>query len=174
MVYLFLVHNFELVEALATVDVLRRAKIDVTTVSITDEHEVQSSVNVTVQADKLFSECIFDDAEAVILPGGPGTFGILECQLLCDLVVQKYNEKVLVCAICAAPALLYKLGIKVDTTVFPSMKEEVAQYVGGKVVQDGHVITGEAMGASLDFGLAIISYLRSQELADQISTTIVK
>ncbi len=175
MVYLFLADNFELVEALATVDILRRAKIGVTTVSITDSYEVNSSSNVTVKADQLYTECgDFADAEAVVLPGGPGVFGVLEFQPLCDLIVEKYNDKILVCAICAAPAVLYKLGIDVRSTVYPAMAEEVNQYVGGKVVVDGNVITGEAMGASLDFALAIVKHLKGEKSAFEIAQGIAK
>ena len=149
MVYVFLLNNFELVEALATVDILKRAKIEVTTVSITEEKGVNSSSQVRDLADKMLSECDFKHAEAVVLPGGPGVFAALECQSLCDLLVSRYENKELIGAICAAPAVLSKLGIKVASTVYPTLANEIEKYVDEHVVRDGHVITGRSMGHSI-------------------------
>ena len=177
MVYVFLIHNFELVEALGTVDILRRGKLDVTTVSITDRKEVMSSSGVTVMADQIMQDCDFNDlnrVKAFVLPGGPGTAGYLECHTLCNLVYEQYKRGGLVAAICAAPGILDKVGIKVKSTIYPAMKEEIKQYVGGKVVRDGNVITGEAMGATLDFGLEILKYLVNDAAAEAVAISIAK
>ncbi len=174
MVYVFLVQDFELVEALGTVDVLRRAKVDVTTVSITSSKEVLSSTQVYVIADKLYAECDFQDAEAVILPGGPGVSNILECKGACDLFVDLYAMKKLVCAICAAPKVLYGLGINAKCTVFPALKDELPNYVGGKVVREENYITGEAMGATLDFALEIVKCLEGESVAEEVEISIAK
>lgn len=174
MVYLFLTTGHETVEALTSVDLLRRAKIDLTTVSITGSLEVTSSVNITVKADKLFEEIDFSDAEAVILPGGPGTASYLDHQGLCDLVVAHYSKGSLVAAICAAPSVLAKLGIDVKSTVYPTMADQIKDYCGAGVCVDGNVITGEALAASVDFALEIIKYLVNEEAADAVAKGIVK
>ncbi len=174
MVYLFLTTGHETVEALTVVDLLRRAKIEITTVSITGNLEVTSSLGITVKADKLFEEVTFDNAEAVILPGGPGTSSYLEHQGVCDLVVEHYKKGTLVAAICAAPMVLARLGIEVKSTVYPTMIDEIKSYSGEAVIVDGNVITGEALAASVEFALTIIKYLVNEETANQVAKGIVK
>lgn len=174
MVYVFLTAGHETVEALTTVDVLRRAKINVTTVSLTEDLEVTSSLGITVKADTLFAEVEFSDADALILPGGPGTSNYLEHQGVCELVVEHYKAGKLTAAICAAPSILAKLGIEVNSTVYPTMAEEVKHYKDASVVVDGNVITGEALAASVDFALEIIKYLLNEEEADKVAKGIVK
>ena len=174
MVYLFLTTGFETVEALTAVDLLRRANIELTTVSITGSIEVTSSLNVTVKADQLYGDIDFSDAEALILPGGPGTPSYMECQALCELLVKHHQEGKLVAAICAAPTILAKNGILVKSTVYPAMKDEIADYVQQKVCVEGNVITGEALGASVDFALEIIKYLLDEEAANKVALGIVK
>ena len=68
--YLFLSTGFEEIEALTTVDLLRRAKIDVTTVSCEEGQMVMGSHHIQVEADKHYKDCDFRDAEMLILPGG--------------------------------------------------------------------------------------------------------
>lgn len=174
MVYLFLTTGHETVEALTVVDLLRRAKIELTTVSITGEIEVTSSLGITVKADRLFEQVDFSDVDAVVLPGGPGTGSYLEHKALCDLVVEQYEKGNLVAAICAAPSVLAKLGINVKSTVYPTMKEQITQYCDACVCVDGNVITGEALAASVDFALEIIRYILNEEEALKVAKGIVK
>lgn len=174
MVYLFLTTGHETVEALTVVDLLRRAKIEVTTVSITGALEVTSSLGITVQADKVFAEIDYADAEAIILPGGPGTSSYLDHQDLCNLILESYEKGILVAAICAAPSILAKLGIEVKSTVYPALSDEVKHYTGASVSIDGNVITGEALAASIEFSLEIIQYLLNEEAANIVAKGIVK
>lgn len=174
MVYLFLTTGHETVEALTVVDLLRRAKIEVKMISITGELEVTSSLGITVKADDIFENQDFTDAEAIVLPGGPGTSSYLDHPALCDLIVAHYNKGRLLGAICAAPTVLGKLGIKVNSTVYPTLIEEIEQYTGEKVTIDGNVITGEALAASVDFALEIITYLLNKEEANKVAQGIVK
>ncbi len=174
MVYLFLTTGHETVEALTAVDLLRRAKIEVTTVSITGALEVTSSLGITVQADQVFEEIDYADVEAIILPGGPGTSSYLDHQDLCNLIVASYESGKLVAAICAAPSILPKLGIEVKSTVYPTLVDEIKHYTGESVSVDRNVITGEALAASVDFALEIIKYLLNEEEADKVAKGIVK
>ncbi|MFI3237595.1 MAG: DJ-1 family glyoxalase III [Lachnospiraceae bacterium] len=171
-VYLFLVSGFETVEAMTPLDLLRRANIDVKSVSLTDSYEVESSLGVTIKADLLFSMCDFTDAEALILPGGPGVPNLIASKALCDLVLAHYQAGKLTCAICAAPKVLAHIGINVPTTVYPSMIEEVPQYVDRSVVVSDHVITGEGLAASIEFSLEIIKALRGEEIAHTVANSI--
>ena len=173
MVYLFLTNGFETVEALTVVDLLRRAKIDITTVSIEATKEVTSSLDIKVIADKLYDECDFSDLNTLVLPGGPGHMGLFNHIKLATLIKDSYNSNKLICAICAAPVILSKLGIDVESTIFPSMTNEIKYYIPENVCVRNNVITGNALGASIDFSLAIIEYMKDKNLADTIASQIV-
>ncbi len=174
MVYLFLTTGFETVEALTAVDLLRRAKIEVTTVSITEKLEVTSSVGVTVKADQLFSEVKYETAEALVLPGGPGTPSYLEHDELKEVVTKHYSSGKLLAAICAAPTVLEAWGIQVHATVYPALIDKISNYSGERVTIDKNVITGEALASSVDFSLEIITYLRNKEISQSVEKSIVK
>ena len=94
---IFLATGYEEVEMLTVVDMLRRAKISIDMVSITDQKEVTSSHNVTITADKILSEVNFDEAEMLILPGGiPGTPNLRACDLLCEKLKRQKSR----CCLC--------------------------------------------------------------------------
>lgn len=173
MVYLFLTTGHETVEALTVVDLLRRASIPITTVSIEPILQVTSSLDMTITADKLFDDCDFTDLEALILPGGPGHMNLFHHKGLASLITTTYENQNLVAAICAAPKVLASLGIHVRSTIYPSLIEELQDYVPTNVCMDGHVITGNALGASIDFALAIITYLRDKDTALTVANGIV-
>lgn len=173
MVYLFLAQNHETVEALTVVDLLRRAEIPITTVSISEDLTVNSSLNITVVADKTFSDCNFSDATAFVLPGGAGVSNLLEFSPLTDLIKKEYDKKTLICAICAAPKILAKIGINVKSTIYPTMTEEILDYTSDSVCCYENIITGNALGASIDFSLEIIKYLKDVDTANSVSQSIV-
>lgn len=173
MVYLFLAKNHETVEALTVVDLLRRAEISITTVSISDELVVNSSLNIPVVCDKLFKDCDFSDVQALVLPGGAGVSNLLDFAPLTDLIKKEYDKKTLICAICAAPKILANIGINVKSTIYPTMTSEIANYCSDSVCCDGNVITGNALGASIDFSLEIIKYLKDIDTAKKVKEGIV-
>lgn len=173
MVYLFLAKDHETVEALTVVDLLRRAEIEITTVSISEDLEVNSSLKISVVADKLYKECDFSDATALILPGGAGVHNLMAFEPLKDLVKAEYDKKTLICAICAAPMILAKWGIEVKSTIYPTMTEEIKNYTDSNVCVDGNVITGNALGASIDFSLEIIKYIKNYDVAKKVADGIV-
>ena len=85
--YVFFADGFEEIEAIGTVDILRRAGMDVTTVSVKDTHEVTGAHNVTIKADALLQDVTLDNAEWLILPGGmPGAENLHNCQPLQELL----------------------------------------------------------------------------------------
>ena len=66
----FLAEGFEEIEGLTVVDILRRAGIDVVTISVMGQKEVCGSHKITVLADALFEEVNFEEYEGIVLPGG--------------------------------------------------------------------------------------------------------
>ncbi len=173
MVYLFLTSGHETIEALTVVDLFRRAKLPITTVSITSSISVTSSLGITVNADALFEDCDFLDLDALILPGGPGHMSLYEYEPLRNLIVQTHKKEKIIGAICAAPIILETLGIHIKSTIFPTMANQLTHYVDEDVWKDGHIITGRAMGASIPFALTLIKTLSTSDTAIKVSKDIV-
>lgn len=177
--YIFLAPGYEEVEMLTVVDMVRRAKIEIDMVSITDQKEVTSSHNVTVTADKLFSEIDFAEAQMLVLPGGmPGTTNLGAFEPLCrQLQVFAADDDKWVAAVCAAPTVLGQLGILDGrkATCYPSFADKIAcgEYLEQPVVRDGHVITSRGMGTCIEFAGEIITALKDRETADQVKTAII-
>lgn len=160
----------EEIEALTVVDVLRRGKFDVTTVSVSGDKNITSSHNVTFLADKLFSEMNFEEFDGIVLPGGmPGTTNLGQHQELGEVLLKMNGAGKLVAAICAAPSVLGGLGILdgKKATSFPSFSDKLggACYVNEAAVVDGNIITGRGMGAAIDFSLAIVEYFSDEATA---------
>lgn len=172
MVYVFLTTGFELVEAVSPIDLLRRADIQVTTVSITGDLAVESSSGVTVLADMLVADCDFE-AEVLLLPGGPGTSGYLDCQPLLDALLAQHQAGKWIAAICAAPGVLAQIGIQVKSTIYPTLKDQIADYTADSVWVDGNVITANGVGSALDFALVVIAYIKGVDVSKAIAHEVV-
>lgn len=168
MVYVFLTTGFEVMEALAPVDIMRRAGMKLRTVSITGDLQVRSASNVTVTADLLVEDCDFQ-ADMLVLPGGPGTAGYLECQPLLDAVLAQYKAGKWVAAICAAPGILAQIGIHVKSTIYPPMAEQIQNHTTAPVWVDGNVITANAAGSAIDFGLELVAKLQDEATAKDVA-----
>lgn len=177
-VALFLAGGFEEVEALTTVDLLRRANIKVDMVSVNKEKVVEGAHGITVIADQRIREISADSYDALILPGGmPGTIHLGECSELMELLDDYFQKGKLVGAICAAPSLLGKRGLlkEKNACCYPGFEKELigANVSTNKVEVDGNVITSRGVGTAIDFSLAIIQMLLSKEEADKIGKGIL-
>ncbi|NCA78246.1 MAG: DJ-1 family protein, partial [Alphaproteobacteria bacterium] len=107
MIYVHLATGFEEVEALTVVDVLRRASLDVKTVSLTREKEVTGRSEITVMADQWIGDTDYSTGEMIVLPGGqPGATNLLNHEELKERILQYHKEKKYLAAICAAPMVL--------------------------------------------------------------------
>lgn len=172
MFYVFLAEGFEITEALAAVDVMRRAKLDVKTVGVTGSF-VTSSHGITVKPDIDISEMTYDNLEGTVLPGGmPGTRNLENCTAVTDCVRYCYDSGKITAAICAAPSILGHMGILngKKATCFPGFESELAgaDYTGEHVVTDGNVITAKGAGCAVEFGHAIVSLALSKDIADKV------
>lgn len=172
-VYLFLADGFETVEALAPVDVMRRAGINVVTVSIMGRETVISAHGIGVVADALLENSDFSDADAFVLPGGSvGTENLSSCERLRSLICDACDDNKLIAAICAAPMVLGRMGLLdgKKATCYPGCEAELAgaEYTGTAVEQDGNIITACGPAASFAFAFAIVGYLADTEAANVI------
>ncbi len=160
MIYAFLATGFEDIEALAPIDIMRRAGLDVQTVSITGDNTVVSAHGVGVVADTLLSDIDFAQADLLFLPGGlPGSTNLDACEPLRQGIMQHYEAGRPLAAICAAPLVFGHLGILkgVKATCYPGVEGELqgAIYTEALVEQDGLFITGKGPGAAMEFGYTL-------------------
>ncbi len=176
-VCMFFGTGYEEVEALAAVDVMRRAGITVDMVSITGERKVTSSHKVTIEMDCLLEEVDFDSVKMIVLPGGmPGTTNLENCSPLMEQLDKFYAQGKGIAAICAAPSILGHRGMLKGRKAccYPTFESHLD---GAKVTKNPcevseHVITARGMGAAVDFGLAIVARLRDRKTADHIAESI--
>ncbi|MBO7067841.1 MAG: DJ-1/PfpI family protein [Bacteroidaceae bacterium] len=165
MIYVFLATGFEDIEALAPVDIMRRAGLPVETVSITGAEVVESAHAVGVKADKLLAEIDFSKADMIVLPGGmPGSTNLDACTPLTSAISAHYAAGKPVAAICAAPLVFGHLGILQgkNATCYPGVEGELvgAAYTAAIVERDGNIITGKGPAAAFEFGYAIVDYFK--------------
>ena len=176
MIYLFLAYDFEEIEALATVDILRRAGLSVATVSITEELQVKGAHNITVLADKIFSGCDFSDLDVLVLPGGKGHERLNSFGPLNALIRDKYDQGKYVAAICAAPIILSNLGLLKGkrATAYPTSLKKLDTDLKSddSVVVDKNLITAKGAGLSIQFALKIVELLVGAKCAEEIKKEI--
>lgn len=177
-VSLFLADGFEEIEGLTVVDLLRRAGIELETVSVMGRTEIKGTHNITVMADKLFEEADFAESKMLVLPGGmPGTLHLENHEGLQELIRAFDKEEKQLAAICAAPTVFGHMGLLEGrkAVCYPSMEEGLvgAEVLYDGVVTDGHITTARGMGVSIDFALRLIAILCGKENADIIAKQIV-
>lgn len=180
MVYLFLANGFEEVEALCPLDLLRRAGVQVTTVSVGGGDTVVGAHGIAVQAD--MPDTMYRDAkpEMIVLPGGmPGSKNLDESRTVDAALKAAHTSGGYLAAICAAPMVLGKRGYLEGKTAtcFPGFEEYLKGATiaanGVRVVTDGKVITAAGMGVALEFGLALVAALKGKETADELRRAVL-
>ena len=175
MLYMFLENGFEETEALATLDFIRRAKIDIKTVS--DHETVCGAHDIKVKRDISFDGVELDKIKGIILPGGqPGSDNLNSNAKVKEILKYCYENGLLICAICAAPYILGKMGYLkgLKATAYPDYQKDLegAMISDKKAVCDKNFITAMGMGASFDFGYEIVKYFKGEDLAKKIKESI--
>ena len=177
-VLVFLVNGFEEIEAMAPIDLLRRAGIIVDTVSINEDNQVTSSRKIRVLTDKTIDEINFENYEMIVLPGGPGTENYMKSEKLQEKLKEfSVNRKL--GAICAAPTILSALGILngKQAICFPACEPDLikdgAIIVNQDVVKDNNIITSRGAGTAIDFSLSLIEELLGKNKSHEIRKEIL-
>ena len=178
MVYMLLGTGFEETEAIAPLDLLRRAGVQVATVGITGKI-VYGSHNIGIEADILPGEMDLTAMDMIILPGGLGGVASARAskEALDALRFAWENDK-FVAAICAGPTVLADLGITdgKNATCYPGCEEQMGSAImaeNAAAVRDGKLITGTSAGCAIPFGLALVEALKGSEEAQRIAQQIV-
>ena len=177
---IFFADGCEEIEGLTVVDLLYRAGIPCTKVSINDVPEVTSSHEITFRTDTTIADLNFNEYDMLILPGGvPGTPNLRACEKLMEEVVSFYNKGKQIAAICAAPGIFAELGLLkgIPATCNPSrddlLKESGALLSKDNVVVSGSIITSRAMGTAIPFGLAIVAHYLGEDTARALGENIL-
>ena len=178
MVYMLLGTGFEETEAIAPLDLLRRAGVSVLTVGVNGK-TVVGGHGIGVEADILLSEMDLTDLEMIILPGGlGGVASVRASQEAMQALKFAWENGKYVAAICAGPTVLADLGITDGrkATCYPGCEDGMgsAHVVADTAcVEDGKLITGTSAGCAVKFGLQLVSALKGKKMADAIAKQIV-
>lgn len=180
----FFADGCEEIEGLTVVDMLRRAKLDVVSVSVTGSLEIHGSHNITFLTDTTYEQAAADAEEfertfdGIVLPGGvPGTQNLGAHKGVTAAVKNFAASGRLVAAICAAPSVLGENGVLQGkrATCHPGWEDKLAGAVLSEenAVTDGNIITSRGMGTAVDFSLAIIRKLAGEDAVEQVKKGIV-
>ena len=173
-----LAKGFEELEAIAVVDILRRGGVEVVTASMHDVVGVKGAHGVEVVADALFPAVADDDYDAIVLPGGgEGTENLKNSDALFRRLRRQSDEGRLMCAICAAPTVLVDADVVapgIHLTCYPACQMQLDRpWTPAPVVADGNVITGQAPGTAVLFGLVVLKTLAGDRVSQKVAREMV-
>lgn len=176
-VLLFLAEGFEEIEAVAAIDIFRRADIEVLTVSITNDKKVCGAHKVCILADSIFDETDFNSDFLMYLPGGlPGTTNLDNHAGLKQLIAEQITKGNKIAAICAAPSILGKMGILKgkDAVCYPGFENQLMEATISEktVVKAGSIYTAKAAGVTIKFALSIVEDICGKAKATAIEKSI--
>ena len=178
MVYMLLGTGFEETEAIAPLDLLRRAGIDVLTVGINGK-TVYGGHNIGIEADITIDQLDLTSLDMIVLPGGlGGVASIRASKQAMDAIAFAYENGKFTAAICAGPTVLADLGITdgKKAVCYPGCEDAMgsAQIQNVAAVRDGKLITGTSAGCAIEFGLELIRAIKGNETADTVEAQIVR
>lgn len=176
MIYAFFANGFEEVEAITSVDVIRRAGIDIATVGIGSKN-ITGSHGITVVCDLDETQADFDNFDGVLLPGGmPGTLNLEKSSTVNKFLDKAFETDRLICAICAAPSILGHKNMLIGrrAVCFPGFENELngAVVTDSYVETDGNLITAKGMGSAVDFGLAVVEAIMGSATAVNLKASL--
>ena len=162
---IFLADGFEEIEGLTVVDILRRAGIDISMISINGKKKVTGAHGIALDTDEDIVQC------------DPDKLDMLACEKLTEALKKADQEKRGIAAICAAPSVLGDLGfLKGKKAVcYPGFESRLtgAEVLAVPVVTDGHITTSRGMGTAIAFALELTKRLKDEETAKQVGRSII-
>lgn len=172
-VFVHIAKGSEEIEAVAVIDILRRAGLTVKVVSVMKEKEIIGAWDTNIVADLLFDEVDYSQGDMIILPGGgEGTENLAEHEGLSNEIQKYYNQGKWLAAICAAPAVFGKAGVLEGkaATCYPGFEKDLigAEVKGDRIVVDNRIITGKGPGVAFEFSLKIVEVLKGMDVANKL------
>ena len=177
MIYLFLAEGFEETEAIAPLDILRRAELQIATVGV-GRKTVTGSHGIPVVADVMDCEIAPDETcEGIILPGGmPGTLNLEKSETVQRFIDYAVENNLIIGAICAAPSILGHKGILNDkrAVCYDGFETQLfgAQIGEERVCRDGNIVTAVGAGAALEFGFKLTEAFLDTQQANRIKESM--
>ena len=173
MIHILLATGFEEIEAVTTIDILRRCGLEVKILSVTGARMITGAHGIAVNADGLLRKSTIVESECIILPGGmPGVTNLQASDCLRKCTQNQLVQGRLVAAICAAPMALGAWGLLEGKTVtcYPSCQSGLngGKYLRKRVIRDGNLITANGPGSASDFAFEIALALRGEEVVKQV------
>jgi len=168
----------EEIEAVATIDVLRRAGALVTVASV-GKSQVTASRGVNLVADQLISACVHETYDLIALPGGiPGSEHLRDSRELTQILKDQKEKGGYIAAICAAPAVILGHHGLIDSAAVTCHPFFAHQLDGHEVrespvVKDGTLITSRGAGTALQFALTLVEILYGREKAEAVADAMV-
>lgn len=177
-ILLFLAEGFEEIEAVAPIDVFRRAGIDVTTVSVSDKLTVTGAHGIGVNADVIFEKADLSGDFLIYLPGGmPGTTNLDNHTGLKKLIEKQAAKGATIAAICAAPSILGKMGLlkEKEAICYPGFESFLtdAKISSSTIVKSGNILTAKGPGVAIPFALKIVEELNGKDTAQQVANGMI-
>ncbi|MBR3144369.1 MAG: DJ-1/PfpI family protein [Clostridia bacterium] len=172
MVYVFLAEGFEEIEAISPIDILRRGGVEVKTVGVKNS-AIKGAHNITFNTDIRETDIDYKELEAVVLPGGmPGTANLEKSKAVLSAIEYAKENGKLICAICAAPSVIGKMGLLKGKKAicYPGFEKYLkgAQISEQPVVTDGNIITAKGPGAASEFGFSILKAIKGESISSRI------
>lgn len=179
--YIFLAPGVEEIEAMATIDALRRAEIPVVAVAVDTTLQIKGATGQTIVADSLISDIDISEADWLIVPGCvPGAPNLHDSKTVSEMLLEHFNNGGRIASICAGPAVvLAPLGILKGkkATCYPGLGEQInsngGQYVKEKVVTATNLVTSEGPGTTLPFAIEIIRQTKGDKVADDTAASMI-
>ena len=176
MVYVFLADGFEEIEAVTTIDILRRAELDVRIAGV-GGRLVRGAHGITICADAQVEELDTGGVRMIVLPGGmPGTLHLERSESVSRMIDYAAENGVWIAAICAAPSILGHKGLLNGrkAVCYPGFEEQLAgaAVTGSLVETDGRYITANGPGAAVEFALELVARLVSRERAQKLRASL--
>lgn len=174
MIYMFLAPGFEEIEAIATLDILRRAEIEVKTVGVGSEY-ITGAHGITIKSD--LTSFFEEDVDAIILPGGmPGTLNLNKADIVNSAIDICLKKNSYIFAICAAPSILGERGLLKgkNAVCYPGFEDKLygANILSESVCQDGKIISAKGPGSVFDFAFKIVEIFKSKGIANDIKSSM--
>lgn len=178
MLHLFMAEGFEEIEALTTLDILRRCGLQVATVSITGTRLIRGAHGIPIMVDTVFRRGELESTQGIILPGGMlGTKNLSLHDGLRKLLIGQCAQQTLIAAICAAPTVLGKYNLLNGrrATCYPGIEDELkgAEIIEAMVVEDSNLITAKGPAASVEFAFAIAARFVDSSTIAQVRSSML-
>ena len=170
---ILLANGFEDVEMIATLDLLRRASIDVSTIGVMNQESILSQSKVIYKCDYLLKDINVDDYDFLIIPGGKAVFNDLDKPIVEQIVNSFVKRNKLIAAICAAPSVLGKMHLlrNHQAVCYPGFEDQLYEAFVSKdrVMVSGNIVTSRGPGCTIEFALQLATILKGEEVAKAVA-----